>query len=1605
MSENTNKLFWISALGIVVTAVAVLIFYSVTKPTKNLYDNTNNVSLCEASSRASSLICLDASNNAQLGGHVNNEGNTKDKWYAQSNLEEEDNGYANLYNFNYDNNSGWLPYALKFDGSNDTIKLNLTNANFDNGMTIQFNVKPLVDNKEMSLISNGNIELKIKDNKFVYNLKTSSGTYSITANKIVSANTWYLITITYNNDRMKIYLNGTLVEEKEISGTILQTSNDFTVGAGLKGEVSSIMIYDKDIEQNGINQNTVAIYEKVYSIDQYRENFNGTDSCEEWTVPMDGEYQLELWGAQGASLGTGEGGKGAYVSGNIKLTKGDKYYLCVGKQGTKTTNLANGGNSTDIRLLYSGDVNSFDSLKSRVMIAAGGGGGYNAIGGAGGTTIGLTSSTSINGIHNPKGGTQSKGGEKATNMTTATDSNTMSYTNGSNGTFGKKSTASSGATGGNGYFSGGAISNQGGAAGGSSYISGHEGVDSITKTSTATAIVNTGSNIHYSGMKLLSTKMITGKAMMPSSSDVNEKTIGQSGDGHLRITYISNGKGGSYGDSSDEGEEVITPTPGKPILKSFISTPTSATATYGAVENALSYACYYGPDKDHLDKLGVVIVTLAGDRQCNVNSLEENHDYAIKMVAINKDKITESDIKEFHTEFKKPGISSPITITTGVHSVNADYTLSENTQSYTCKLGKTSDNLNITGTVSVGSGKVNCQATGLDQDTLYYIQVTSINGDKSSKSFIVNVRTTYAEPSIPEFIETVNKSYASIMNSYKKSDIANAYTCKYGKSSDNLDMTGSITVNSNNLTCSAIGLDQGTDYYFQVTAYNGNLSSSSNITKVKTNYKEPDIPEEIKHVSTNNSITTTFNKVDLGQSYKCYYGSNENDISTEAIVTTTIANENQCLFNGLNQNTKYYYKYVVTNGDKTVTSAIYNAKTLYNQATDSTYINSSITKTSVTTNWKITGNDEYYKCELSSNGSLVSAVASPTISGKTATCAFTNLTADSDYYTRIVSYNGPYTNESEFHKDELSSVLPVLTATYPQGTFNSNNWANKDFNLTIKVESENESSINGLVYCVGTSQCTPTYEITSTEDEFGESTEVIQGTNGSVGVRKPGYNFTYDVKINTNSATNYVCAIGLTKKNKATGVSCWGPYALDKVAPTINFENVTIADTVNTYGMYTGVTITDNLTANDKITKSYSSTPTWGNSGTYKSTYTATDLAGNTSTKERTFTITLTNFNITYNLNGGTISGQKTTYNKKTDAFTLPAPSRTGHTFTGWTGSNGSTAQKTVTINKGSSGDKTYNANWSVNQYTLTINPNGGSWGGTGSNSTATQNYGTTKTVGNPSRTGYTFTGWTQSGTCNLNNTTFTYGAGNCTLTANWSINSYTVDVNPVLDGNQSNTGFGGYTFDVYINGTIVADDVQDWCQGVQYGSTVAVYVNGKTGHNAGNASGTVGAGSLELKPWWSRNTYEAHFYVGSNFWTRTYNKYGDYVSTPAVANVGQFGYDDNFYYFSGFSPWTSWYQQEYAIGFSVNISERWCSATFGSASSSNAAAQLTKAQNAGYGDVCRQTGSNISCEGASSRVLGIYNNAWNIFPSSGSGYSRWKGISCDSGWGNSGTR
>ncbi|HPF82958.1 MAG TPA: glycine-rich protein [Bacilli bacterium] len=251
-----------------------------------------------------------------------------------------------------------------------------------------------------------------------------------------------------------------------------------------------------------VTKNSNKILEYEYNCGEHSEYVPG--SCEvanntSWTysytgsevnmsVPCDGIYKLETWGAQGGAANeTYIGGYGAYVAGTIDMYVNQKFYVNVGGAGVTTTTSGevaggyngggnslptsvsggrgSGGGATSIATT-SGLLSTLESYKGAILIVAagGGGGGYYSAseygtGGSGGGILGVDGiSNNINTIGH--GGTQTTGGIGAT----------TSQVDGSFGQGAKGGTFYGGAGGGGGFYGGGSATNNGGAGGGSSYI-------------------------------------------------------------------------------------------------------------------------------------------------------------------------------------------------------------------------------------------------------------------------------------------------------------------------------------------------------------------------------------------------------------------------------------------------------------------------------------------------------------------------------------------------------------------------------------------------------------------------------------------------------------------------------------------------------------------------------------------------------------------------------------------------------------------------------------------------------------------------------------------------------------------------------------------------------------------------------------------------------------------------------------------------------------------------------------------------------------------------------------------------------------------------------
>jgi hypothetical protein len=153
------------------------------------------------------------------------------------------------------------------------------------------------------------------------------------------------------------------------------------------------------VAQNINKAISITAQEKPPESDGSVTNFVSDDS---FTVPEDGTYKLEVWGARGGGY---SGGSGGYSVGTVNLTAGELILVRIGGNGYdggggngggQGGTLPNyGGGGTDMRI-------GGADLYNRIIVAGGGGAGACTTGGAGGGLSG--------GAGGSYGGTQISGG-------------------------------------------------------------------------------------------------------------------------------------------------------------------------------------------------------------------------------------------------------------------------------------------------------------------------------------------------------------------------------------------------------------------------------------------------------------------------------------------------------------------------------------------------------------------------------------------------------------------------------------------------------------------------------------------------------------------------------------------------------------------------------------------------------------------------------------------------------------------------------------------------------------------------------------------------------------------------------------------------------------------------------------------------------------------------------------------------------------------------------------------------------------------------------------------------------------------------------------------
>ena len=394
------------------------------------------------------------------------------------------------------------------------------------------------------------------------------------------------------------------------------------------------------------------------------------------------------------------------------------------------------------------------------------------------------------------------------------------------------------------------------------------------------------------------------------------------------------------------------------------------------------------------------------------------------------------------------------------------------------------------------------------------------------------------------------------------------------------------------------------------------------------------------------------------------------------------------------------------------------------------------------------------------------------------TTLYARWTANS--YTLTVNPNGGTWNNTTSNStftQNYGTTKAIANPTPPAGykvTFDGNGGSTPAALTSTKTFSKwtlsGKGSLSGTTFTFGA----------------GDGTLTASYTNGAITLPTPtreGYKF---VGWYTDKTAGTLAGTGGAKYTPTAAVTLYARWTVNGYTLTVNPSG----------GTWNGTTSASQFTQNYGTTKAIANpTPPAG----YKVTFNGN---GGSTPSALTSTKTFSKWTLS---GAGSFSGTTYTFGEgdgtltasyTNGAITLPTPTREGYTFNGWytaasggskIGNGGARYTPTAAI--------TLYAQWTINSYKLTVNPNGGTWNGTTASSTFTQNYGTTKTLTNPTPpAGYkvtfngnggstpsaltstkTFSKWTLSGAGSLSGLTYTFGAGNGTLTASYTNGAITL--------------------------------------------------------------------------------------------------------------------------------------------------------------------------------------------------------------------------------------
>ena len=316
-----------------------------------------------------------------------------------------------------------------------------------------------------------------------------------------------------------------------------------------------------------------------------------------------------------------------------------------------------------------------------------------------------------------------------------------------------------------------------------------------------------------------------------------------------------------------------------------------------------------------------------------------------------------------------------------------------------------------------------------------------------------------------------------------------------------------------------------------------------------------------------------------------------------------------------------------------------------------------------------------------------------------------------------------------------------------------------------------------------------------------KETGVIEGNTCKLQGLKQNEKYYLRVCMKT-SRESYLCS---NTESRNTKVIKKPTYTLSSNTLTIKYNNANINGEAKYYFKSTvkgtsninvnRCTLSNNIFTCDKPTTTNIEKDTWYQSSsnqinisyttTGKAKVTARTVDKSNNYSESTKDFTINKYTITFNkgtadkIGGGTINITKSCYaiSGQSCSITSPTIEKTGYTIIGWnTNKNATTSTWNINTSKSISSSATYYPILKANIYTITYNANGGSGGPSSQSYKYAPNGNIYLSSDRPSKTGYTFMGWSESPSATSASYSpgqwwGTHNANNYTLYAVWEKN------------------------------------------------------------------------------------------------------------------------------------------------------------------------------------------------------------------------------------------